>query len=840
MPTTKTPPSKAIPPSKGKGGSKSAGSTKKKGAGRQKPGIRTNFAAEVIPTLVDDEVSDAFVAYSLSVISSRAIPDARDGLKPVQRRILYSMLNMGIRFDTPFKKCARVVGDTMGNYHPHGDAAIYDALVRMGQDFSRGMPLIEPQGNFGSLDDPPAASRYTECRLAAPAMEMLESLAENTVDFRPTYDGESEEPICLPSLIPNLLVNGASGIAVGMTTNISPHNLSEVYEAIKMVLTRKTVTPKELMAKLPGPDFPSGGILIDDGLIDIYKKGRGSFKIRAKTKIDQITNRRQAIIVTELPYLVGPERVLGKIKELMLADRLPEIADIKNLSDRHSGLKIQIDCKQGENPAAVLQKLFKLTPLEEQHVIVNTALVDGVPKELTLIDFCKNYIKHRINVIVRRTNYRLEKAKERLHILEGLVKALDNIDLVISIIRGSKTADEARKGLREKLKLTIVQADSILEMRLRRLTALERQKIIDERDQLKAEIKEYEKLLKSEQKQKDTVLEELKEVVKLFGRPRRTQIVPLDAIEEVALSPVQSKKIPEQACVVTLSTSGNVGWQLEESEERAKPNSNDLIISFAYGKTTDNALGFTDQGRCLVAPVASFGKAEGAKRGTPAQQVFGTNAGENILYVSLENKNEAGSIIVVTEAGFVKHLDSSKLLNFKSGNSYINLKRGDKVACIFTILSEKEDMVMIAGDGQGLRLKLSGFRALGPQAAGIQGMKLKPGTTIIGAGSSIGESSVVLVTGDGMAKVIELESLETKGRGGMGVKLCPLKEKQEIKLAYVGELSSLLAIMTDDKDKKKADPNPVQFSMEPAKKELMPKKTERQILALGMTRWQTL
>ncbi len=834
MPPAKT----AAPPKKG------AKSAAKKSAPKppQKTGQKTNFAADVISIPVDQEVSDAFVAYSLSVISSRAIPDVRDGLKPVQRRILYSMLNMGIRPDTPFRKCARVVGDTMGNYHPHGDAAIYDALVRMGQDFSRGMAFIQPQGNFGSLDDPPAASRYTECRLAASAMEMLESLNEDTVDFRPTYDGESEEPICLPSLIPNLLVNGASGIAVGMTTNIPPHNLKEVYEVIKMVLRRtKAPTPKEMMAKLPGPDFPSGGVLIDDGLAEIYKKGRGSFKLRAKTEITQITSKRQAIIATELPYLVGPERVVGKIKELMIADRLPEVSDIKNLSDRKSGLRIQIDCKQGENPAAVLQKLFKLTPLEEQQVVVSTALVGGIPKELGLKEFADNYIRHRKNVIIRRTKHRLEKAKERLHILEGLVKALDNIDLVISIIRGSKTADEARKGLREKLKLTVIQADSILEMRLRRLTALERQKIVDEKDELKADIKGYEQLLKSAQKQNDTILEELKEVVELFGRERRTQIVAAEAIEQTAVAAAPKKKIPEQACIVAFSTSGSVGWLPADFEERDKPNRNDLLVSLDYAKTSQNAYAFTSQGRCLTSPITALGQTEGAKRGSPAEQIFGTNAGEEILCITAGSEN----LVVATREGFMKHLDASKLAGLKSGSSYINLKAADKVAAVFSVVSPKEDVILLTDNGKGLRLKLSDFRALGPQAAGISGASLKDGAKIIGAGSCIGESAVVFVTGDGMAKAISLDDIKAKGRGSQPVLLCPLKEGQELRLAYVGELSSLLAIMVDDTNKKdktrgKPDPHPVPLAIEPTKKELQPKKTERQILELGMNRWQTL
>ncbi len=804
---------------------------------KSEPKSRSDFAAQIIENPVQDEVSEAFVAYSLSVISSRAIPDVRDGLKPVQRRILYSMLNMGIRPDTPFRKCARVVGDTMGNYHPHGDAAIYDALVRMGQDFSRGITLIDPQGNFGSLDDPPAASRYTECRLAESAMDMLAELNEDAVDFRPTYDGESEEPVCLPSLVPNLLINGASGIAVGMTTNISPHNLVEVYEAIKLSLKKRNPKPsvKELMAKIPGPDFPSGGIIIDEGLEEIYKDGKGSFKIRAKAEIVPLKSKQQGILITELPYLVGPERVIAKIKELMLADKLPEISDVKNLSDMHSGLRIQIECRQNSNPAALIQKLWKLTPLEEIHAVSSVALVKGVPRTLSLREMCEQYIKHRLSVIIRRTKYRLKKAKDRLHIIEGLVKALDNIDLVISIIRGSKTTEEARKKLREGLKLTIIQADSILEMRLRRLTALERQKIIDERDELKADIKGYEKLLASEKEQRDTVSRELGEIVELYGRERRTVIMAAEDIEDVEhIAPISKKKAPEQPCLVSLSTSGIVGWEPQESE-RTKPGRHDLIASLAYTNTASTVWAFTSQGRCLSSPVSNLGQVEGRRRGSSAQQVFGTNAGEDVLLVAGEDAGE--SLVVLTELGLIKHLDAKKFSSLKPGDKYINLKSGDKVASVFTTLTPSDEIVIVADDAKALKLGLSEVRPLGPQAAGITGMKLKTGTKVVAAGSCIGESYIVITTNDGCAKALEASQLELRGRGGQGVKICPLKDGQKISIGFIGALDGLLAIMADDNNPQKADSHPVNFSLNPEKKELIARKTDRQILELGTSRW---
>ena len=452
-----------------------------------------DFAREIVPVPVAEEMSESFLAYSLSVITSRAIPDARDGLKPVQRRILYSMLNMGIRPDGPHRKSARVVGDTMGKYHPHGDAAIYDALVRLAQEFSRPITLVDPHGNFGTLDDPPAAPRYTECRLSEAAMEMLDEIDEDTVEHRPTYDGESSEPECLPGRLPNLLVNGTTGIAVGMATNMAPHNLAEVAEAIRLVMTKRRPKPTidELLDALPGPDFPTGGMVIDSedgGLRQIYRTGRGSIRIQAKMKLVKLTRSRKGIEVTELPYMVGPEKVVKRINDLIVDGKLPGIHDARNLSDRHHGLRILIECEPHVEPEKLYYDLFRLTPLEETFGVNNVVLVNGVPTTVGLYDLCSHYIDHRLDVVVRRTRHRLGRARDRHHILEGLIIALDNIDQVVAIIRGSDDAATARERLQDALALTEIQAAHILDMQLRRLTALEKQKIIDERDKLIAEI----------------------------------------------------------------------------------------------------------------------------------------------------------------------------------------------------------------------------------------------------------------------------------------------------------------------------------------------------------------
>ena len=479
---------------------------------RQDELFAPNFAREIVDIPVTQELSESFLAYSLSVITSRAIPDVRDGLKPVQRRILHAMNGMGMRPDRPHRKCAGVVGDTMGKYHPHGDGAIYDALVRMGQDFSRMVPLVDPHGNFGSLDDPPAAYRYTECRLSPAAMAMLSEIDEDTVEFRPTFDGEREEPLYLPARLPNLLVNGTSGIAVGMATNMPCHNLVEVYEAIKLVMTKRRPKPTvdELMKVLPAPDFPSGGTIITDNLAEAYRTGRGSFRIRAKAEIEVVKGtKRHRIIVTELPYLVGPERVIGRIQELVADAKLVGIADVKNLSDRRTGLNITIECKPGVNAKALLTELYRLTPLEESFGVNNVVLVEGVPTTIGLYDLCNLYVEHRLDVIVRRTEYRLGKARDRLHIVEGLLLALDAIDQVVAIIRSSDDPAQARDRLMNELRLSEIQATHILDMQLRRLTALEKQKLTDEATELRSNIDDYTKLLGSETRRRTLVLKEL-------------------------------------------------------------------------------------------------------------------------------------------------------------------------------------------------------------------------------------------------------------------------------------------------------------------------------------------
>ncbi len=801
------------------------------------------FAREVVEVPVADEMSESFLAYSLSVITSRAIPDVRDGLKPVQRRILWSMLQMGVRPGTPFRKSARIVGDTMGRYHPHGDAAIYDTLVRMGQDFSRMVPLIDPQGNFGSLDDPPAAARYTECRLAEPAMDMVRELDEDTVDFRPTYDGEGDEPVVLPAALPNILVNGTSGIAVGMATNMAPHNLREIEKAIELVMTKRRPKPTidELMAVVPGPDFPSGGIVVDDGLREAYETGRGTFRIRAKAHVEQTSRTRQSIIVTELPYLVGPERVISKVQELANNGKLVGIEGIADLSDIN-GLTIQIDVKPAVNPQAVLQELYRLTPLEESFGINNVVLVDGVPTTLGLYDLCQAYIDHRLEVIVRRTQFRLEKAQDRLHILEGLLTALDAIDEVVAIIRSSENAAEARDRLIERFELSIIQATHILDMPLRRLTALAKLEIEEEAAGLRSDIAEYERLLKSETRRRTLVLKELGELVEKHGQDRKAEIVKADDIPVFEAPQERDASFDpddDEPCVVTLSTSGNLGRVAATGARKGVAGRHDLVASTVVTSTGQPMAVITSEGRAFVVHAGEAADASSRTRGNAATQQLGLNKSEAPLALVTAGEE---NLVLVTARGVVKQVTAEEVLGTKLGKAIIGLKAGDSIVAAFRA-PVGVDVILVASDGQALRMPVDSISVQGRGAGGVAGMKLKGDASVVGAGPLIGDGVVLTVTSDSAAKATPFEEFEAKGRGGQGVRITKLGTSETLTLAWFGTLGSiggagdLLAQMAADDDPKKLDPNPVPFTIEPSRRDLMSATTDRQVMALGPSRW---
>ncbi len=793
-----------------------------------------SFAREVIEVPVAEELKESFLAYSLSVITARAIPDVRDGLKPVQRRILYSMLRMGIRPDTPHRKSARVVGDTMGRYHPHGDAAIYDALARMGQPFSRGMTLIDPQGNFGSLDDPPAASRYTECRLTAAAMAMVGELDEDTVEFRPTYDGEATEPGYLPALLPNLLLNGTTGIAVGMATNMPTHNLAEVHAAITLTMNKRRPKPTidEMLAVLPGPDFPSGGIVVDDGIREAYETGRGTIRIRARAHVEDIGRGRQAIVVTELPYLVGPERVISKLKELNEAGRVTGIADFKNLSDRHTGLRLQVTVKPDHNPQAVLGELYRLTPLEETFGINNVVLVDGEPRTLGIHEMCRHYIDHRLDVVVRRTRHRLARAEERLHLVAGLLMALEVIDEVVAIIRGSEDAATARDGLMDRFDLNRLQTDHILDMPLKRLTALETRRLLDERDDLEASIRDFTTLLGSEKRQRTLVLDELAEAVESFGRPRRTEIVHPDDLP-VFDSVTTTEDVDDEPCVVTLSTSGQIGRSPVAGAKRATPGRHDVLVASLLTRTTATVTAVTSDGRALQVAAAELADGAGRARGAGAAQAFGTNRGEVIHTVVAEGDEH---LVVVTANGVAKRLTQDEVRATRSGKPLLKLRPGDRVVAAFTA-HDGVDLVIVASDGQALRTPVDAVSVQGRGAAGVAGMKLRSGVVVVGAAPVLSDDTLITVTDTGGVKATPLSELEARGRGGIGVRVSKLADGSALSLAHIGQPMGLLAIMGTDEDPRRPDPNPVPLILEPTRRDLVSTASERQILAIGPARW---
>ena len=796
-------------------------------AERDSPDTDVDFAREIVPVPVDEEMSESFLAYSLSVITSRAIPDARDGLKPVQRRILYSMLNMGIRPDGPHRKSARVVGDTMGKYHPHGDAAIYDALVRLAQEFSRPIALIDPHGNFGTLDDPPAAPRYTECRLADAAMEMLAEIDEDTVDHRPTYDGDSTEPECLPGRLPNLLVNGTTGIAVGMATNMAPHNLREVAEAIRLVMTKRRPKPTidQLLDVLPGPDFPSGGMAIDSeegGLRQICESGRGSIRLQAKMAPVKLTRSRKGIEVTELPYMVGPEKVVKRINDLIVDGKLPGIHDARNLSDRHHGLRILIECEPHIEPEKLYYDLFRLTPLEETFAVNNVVLVGGVPTTVGLYDLCRHYIDHRLDVVVRRTRYRLGRARDRHHILEGLITALDNIDEVVAIIRSSDDAAEARQRLQDALDLTEVQAAHILDMQLRRLTALEKQKIIDERDELVALIDHLEKLLGSEQRQRTLVLKELDDLVERFGQDRRTKIVSHQNAPVYEATPVEElTPTAEGPCVVTLSTTGIVGRASTGGRRRSQFGRHDVLAASVEAGLNDMILAVTSGGRIIASPISAIPEVSGRSRGASASEVFGTIRSEDVLTLVVPGIDP---LVLVTTLGMAKRVDLSDADKGRATKQIIKLKPNDRVVSAF-YAPEAAEIVMVSTQGRALRAPVESVPVQGRGASGVVGIKLRNGDRVKAADGVSGEEAVIWADTAGLVAITLVTDIPPTARAGVGTHLA---KENPLAMAVIAPRGELLAEVDENGKPAKA---PVPFSWENGDA------GHPKILSVGMPRW---
>jgi DNA gyrase subunit A len=757
---------------------------------------------------VSTEMRDSFLEYAYSVIYSRALPDARDGLKPVQRRILFMMNDMGLRPDRGHVKSARVVGEVMGKLHPHGDASIYDALVRLAQDFSLRLPLIDGHGNFGSLDDGPAAARYTEARLAASALAMTADIDEDVVEFVPNYDNQFQQPDVLPSAYPNLLVNGASGIAVGMATNMAPHNLIEVVEAAIHLLRNPQASLDDLMAFVPGPDLPSGGIIMGlDGIREAYESGRGSFKTRARASIGPISPRKNGITITELPYLVGPEKVIDKIKDGVNNKKLSGISNVIDLTDRHQGLKLVIEVKTGFDPEAVLEQLYRYTPLEDSFSINNVALVNGGPQTLGLREMLQVYVGHRKDVVARRSQYRLRKRTERLHLVDGLLIAIMDIDEVIQVIRQSDDSDQARARLMDVFELSQPQAEYILELRLRRLTKFSRVELEAEADALRAEIAKLEAILGSEKKLIDVVANELAEVSRSLGTPRRTvlstdTVVTMPAAARAAAAAPEAMQLEDTPCKVILSASGRLA--------RADVTAESDVLSQGTHRTGNDAIRsvVTTTRRGTLAAVTSLGRAVHLSPvslpGVPASSVSmaaGVSASD---YIELESGERVVGLVSLaggltyalgTSEGIVKRIQSDAF-PVKSGNVIIGLKDGDRVIGV----SESDDdseLVFVTTDAQLLHFPADNVRPQGAAAGGMAGMRVSDGASVLSFSAVTGDNvhvatvsaslSTLLATDGGRAKVSLLSDFPAKGRGTGGVRAqALLKGEDALGVAWVG------------------------------------------------------
>ncbi len=757
---------------------------------------------------VDEEMRSSFLEYAYSVIYSRALPDARDGLKPVQRRILFQMGEMGLRPDRGHVKSARVVGDVMGRLHPHGDTAIYDALVRMAQDFSLRLPLVDGHGNFGSLDDGPAASRYTEARMALSATAMVDGLDEDVVDFVPTYDNAATQPSVLPSAIPNLLVNGASGIAVGMATNMPPHNLGEVVAAARHLISRPEATLEDLMRFVPGPDLPSGGRIVGlEGIRDAYATGRGTFRTRATARIEDITARRKGIVFTELPYTVGPEKVIEKVKDAVSAKKLLGIAAIDDFTDREHGLRLVVEVKTGFTPEAVLAQLYKLTPLEDSFGINNVCLVEGQPRTLGLRELLQVFIGHRLEVVRRRSAHRLAKRRERLHLVEGLLIAVLDIDEVIQVIRTSDDGAAARSRLVEVFDLSDVQAEHILELRLRRLTRFSRLELETEQAELLAAIAELEALLGDVQLQREAVSDELAQVARVHGTPRRTVLLEAGAAPATAAVPLQ---VADDPCWVLLSATGLLARTGSAELPSGGPRTAHDVLRSAVRSTARGDVGaLTSRGRVVrvgVVDTPSLPPTAGAPSlsgGAPLREFVTPETGEEVVALvpltPQPGDGEGAGLALATAQGVVKRV-AAEPVGAKDSWEVIGLDPSDAVVGAAWLARGDEELVLTTSDAQLLRFSASLVRPQGRAARGMAGVRVSAGARVLSfaAVPSDAADQVVVVTVAGAAgalpgspgvsvKVAPFDEYPPKGRGTGGVRCHRfLKDEGELALAWVG------------------------------------------------------
>ena len=750
------------------------------------------------------EMQRSYLDYAMAVIIGRALPDVRDGLKPVHRRVIYGMYDGGYRPDRSFNKCARIVGDVMGQFHPHGDSAIYDALVRLIQGWTMRYPLALGQGNFGSPgNDGAAAPRYTETKMAPIAMEMVRDINEDTVDFQPNYDGKSMEPTVLPARIPNLLVNGSSGIAVGMATNIPPHNLTEVAEGVKWFLKNPQATNEELLdaliERVKGPDFPTGAtILGTKGIEDAYRTGRGSITMRAVVNVEEI-HGRTCLVVTELPYQANPDNLAIKIADLIKEGKITGISDLRDETSGRTGQRLVIVLKRDAVAKVVLNNLYKHTQLQENFSANMLAIVDGVPRTLSLDAFVRHWVNHQMDVIVRRTRYRLRQAEEEAHILRGLLKALDALDEVIALIRRSPTADDARTGLMELLDIDESQAQAILNMQLRRLAALERQKIQDRHDELMRLIAEYNAIIASEDRQREIISEELGEIVNRYGDERRTKILRgFDG--DMSMEDL----IPEEEMVVTITRGGYVKRTRSDqyrSQHRggkgirgAQLRGDDVVEHFFVTTTHNWILFFTNMGRVYRTKAYELLEAGRDAKGQHVANLLAFQPGETIAKVmELRSYEDAPYLVLATKGGLVKKTRLSDYdTNRTAGLIAINLREGDEVVSAF-LISPNEDILLVSRQGMSLRFNANdeALRPMGRSTSGVTGMKFRDGDELISANVVTEDSFVFVVTEGGYAKRTSVNEYRVQGRNGYGIKVAKLVEDR-------GALVGALIVDEDD------------------------------------------
>lgn len=731
---------------------------------------------KIVPIKIEHEMKRSYLSYAMSVIVGRALPDVRDGLKPVHRRILYGMYESGTTPDKPYKKSARIVGDVMGRYHPHGDAAIYDSIVRMAQDFSYRLPLVDGHGNFGSVDgDPPAAMRYTEVRLSRLAVEMLTDIEKNTVDFVPNFDGSLEEPAVLPSRFPNLLVNGAAGIAVGMATNIPPHNLGEVIDGAIMLIDDPETDTEALMKVVKGPDFPTGGIILGrEGIRDAFLTGRGSIKVRAKTGIETLSNGKSQIIVTELPYQVNKARLIEKIADLVRNKVIEGITDLRDESDR-SGMRIVIELKRDTNPNVLLNQLYKHTQLQDSFGVIMLVLVNNEPRVLGLRDLLRHYLDHQKEIITRRTRFDLEKAEARAHIVEGLRIALDHIDAVIKVIRSSRTVEIAREGLMSNFGLSERQTQAILDMRLQSLTGLQREKLEEEYAELQKTIAYYRELLADSAKIMGVVKEELLVIKEKFADPRRTEIAQSE--EDISIEDL----IANEDIVVTITHNGYIKRlpvTTYKSQRRGgkgitgiNTKEEDFVEHLFITSTHDHVLFFTNQGRVYQLRGFDIPEASRQARGIAIVNLIPLNPGEKInTYIPVQDFREDQYLLMCTRNGIVKKTALSEYANNRrSGLIGINLDEGDEVIGVRRTDGERE-IIIFTGHGQSLRFSETEIRPMGRTTRGVKGINLRPGDQVVGMDVIRNDADLLVITENGYGKRTPFDQYRIQARGGIGIK----------------------------------------------------------------------